>query len=286
LGKAIRLKNNRFFWAWISLFLVFFLGFLDFLTGYEISFAFFYLAPVCLAAWYSGRAVGFFISILAAVVWELANHLAGEQFSDWFIPYWNALTRLGFFIVTIVLLLRVKSSLENEKELSRLDHLTGVLNLRAFEEIAASELQRASRSGKPITIAYLDLDNFKELNDVHGHAAGDRALQVIARSILLNIRGNDTIARVGGDEFILLLPETNAEGSRVVVGKLQIFLNSQMEKNNWTIGISFGAVTFLTPSHTVPYMVAAADRAMYSAKRNGKNKAEFVIIRDHPDTGQ
>src|SRR5262249_38859385 len=160
------------------------LGVVDYATGYEISFAFFYLAPVAMAAWYVSRRAGIVISTFAAFVWQYSNHLAGEKFTNPMIPYWNASTRLGFFIVISFLLARIHSLLEAERSLSRTDHLTGVLNARAFYDIASNELARSGRSGRPITLGYLDLDGFKAVNDQFGHLVGDQILRCFAQTML------------------------------------------------------------------------------------------------------
>ncbi len=116
----------------MSIIFVVLLGTIDYLTGYEASFALFYLLPVSFVVWFAGKKAGFLISIIAAATWHLANSLAGELFSNPLIPYWNAATRLGFFVVVTFTLSRLKSSLEHARSLSRMDHLTGVANSRAF----------------------------------------------------------------------------------------------------------------------------------------------------------
>jgi diguanylate cyclase (GGDEF)-like protein len=281
-----RFKTNHSFWFLCALLLVCILGIADYLTGYEISFAFFYLAPVLIATWYAGRKYAFIVSLFAAVVWHFANSMAGEHYSYSFIPYWNAATRLGFFVVVTILLSRLRFSLENERERSRMDPLTGVFNIRAFEDIASTELKRASRNDKPITVAYLDLDDFKNLNDLHGHSVGDQVLKTVAQTILLNIRRSDAVARVGGDEFVVVLPETGVQGGKIVVEKLRALLCSEMQANHWKLGLSLGAVTFLAHPGTVQHMLETADLAMYKAKRNGKNQIEYVVISEPPNSSE
>jgi len=280
LSRRYLSQKNKAFWLSIALVLVFAIGIGDYLTGTEISFAFFYLAPVSIAAWYCGRKEAYILSVLAAAIWQAANFLAGQRFTTSFILYWNTATRFGFFIVITLLLTRLRYSLDNERELSRIDPLTSVYNLRAFEYIASTEIKRAVRTGSPFTIVYMDLDDFKKINDEFGHSVGDSVLQTVGRIVLLNIRRTDVVARVGGDEFVVLLPETAAEGGKVVVEKLRKLLCNEMESNGWKCGLSQGAVTFHASPGTVRHMIEAADTTMYKAKRRGKNQIEYLQINE------
>jgi diguanylate cyclase (GGDEF)-like protein len=120
-------------------------------------------------------------------------------------------------------------------------------------------------------LAYIDLDNFKTVNDTYGHLIGDSLLRLVADTIRNNIRTTDVLARLGGDEFVVLLPETDFEQSEIVINKVQTQLLDEMKKNNWPVTFSIGAVTFLTPPESVDEMIKKADNLMYSAKKNGKN---------------
>ena len=97
---------------------------------------------------------------------------------------------------------------------SRSDPLTGVANSRVFLELLKREIARARRYKRPLTLAYLDLDNFKSVNDILGHAMGDKVLQTVVSTVNANIRVTDVVGRLGGDEFVLLLPETDMQGAR------------------------------------------------------------------------
>jgi diguanylate cyclase (GGDEF)-like protein len=165
----------------------------------------------------------------------------------------------------------LKNTLELKEQLAKTDFLTGVTNARSFFELADLEINRAKRYQHPFTLAYIDLDNFKTVNDTYGHLIGDSLLRLVADTIRNNIRVTDVYARLGGDEFAVLLPETNPEQSEIAINKVQTQLLDEMKKNNWPVTFSIGAVTFLTPPESVDEMIKKADNLMYSAKKNGKN---------------
>src|SRR5205823_5425701 len=124
---------------------------------------------------------------------------------------WNGVTRFATLALASSLVARLHSGILRERLLARTDPLTGAANARTFYEAVAVEAGRACRAARPLTLAYLDLDNFKQLNDRLGHAAGDAALVHVVQATRLNLRPADLLARLGGDEFALLLPETPAD---------------------------------------------------------------------------
>jgi diguanylate cyclase (GGDEF)-like protein len=262
----------------ISLELMILFGIVDYATGYEISFALFYLIPVSLAAWFIGRKSGLVISIASAVIWYETNALAGEIFSNGIIPIWNSATRLGFFYAVTVLLSRLKQAMDHERELSHTDHLTGAMNSRAFYKLAEYEIKKCERFERPITIVYIDLDNFKEINDQFGHSTGDTVLKNVVQKINGNVRATDILARLGGDEFALLLPETNQEAAHTIVTRLQSILLEEMLRCKWQITFSIGVLTCTTPPAGINEILHQADELMYSAKNNGKNAICFALL--------
>lgn len=247
------------------------IGIADYLTGAEISFSIFYMLPIALGAWYGGRTIGLLAAAVACVTWLAADLLADAEFSHVLIPFWNAIVRLGFFAATAIMLSEIRNRLEYEERLARTDPLTSVLNGRAFRERAEAELSRARRYGRPFSLAYLDLDNFKQVNDAHGHATGDSALQEIVDAVRGALRETDVIARLGGDELVLLLPETGGDEARSAIDRLRRSVAERVLRAGWPVTLSIGAVTFERPPTDVAEMIRLADGLMYEVKRAGKD---------------
>jgi diguanylate cyclase (GGDEF)-like protein len=268
-------KQSKFSYIGFGFILMLLLGVTDYLTGYELSFALFYLIPVTYTAWYAGLISGLIASVLCAAVWQGANYLAGETHSHVAIYYWNAAIRFGFFFAFTHLIVRLRNSIEQEKQLSHMDYLTGTLNSRAFYEILEREILRTRRYLKPFTIAYLDLDNFKYVNDHFGHSTGDVLLKTVAHTTTMNLRSTDVIARLGGDEFAILLPETDSDSARTILPKLRQLLLDMMAQRSWSVTFSIGAITLHRPPEKADQVIKMADDLMYKVKEAGKNQIEF-----------
>ncbi|HEX7959224.1 MAG TPA: GGDEF domain-containing protein [Terriglobales bacterium] len=190
------------------------------------------------------------------------------------VAYWNALVWLAFFVLITIIIAELKVSYLRERQLSRVDNLTGVATRLAFYEVAEDEKNRAQRYRHSITMAYLDLDHFKEVNDSMGHAVGDKTLVAVARTIEDNIRQTDTVARMGGDEFAIILPNTDKDAAGRVLSKVLRALDEAMLLSEYPVTFSIGAVTFLTAPESLQDMIQHADGVMYSIKSTGKNRLE------------
>ena len=173
---------------------------------------------------------------------------------------------------------RLALALDNEKSLSRSDHLTGLANRRAFEELFEMECKRSRRYNRPITVACMDLDNFKSVNDRQGHQTGDEVLVAVAATLRSCLRATDCVARMGGDEFAILLPETNEDNAGIIMKKLHALLQTLLTRTNWPIGFSFGVVTFPAPLDSLEAMLERADKLMYEAKHGGKGAMLFESV--------
>lgn len=261
------------------------LGVLDYLTGLDISFALVYLLPVSLAAWCVGEAAGTVIAIAATVAWLGATVLGGKWFSNAGVALWNVLTHLGPLMIVSILLTRLKAALDREKAVSRADFLTGALNGRAFHEAIASEGLRLQRNGRPFSLTYIDLDNFKTVNDRYGHTVGDQVLQTTASAMQHNLRGSDVVARLGGDEFGILLPETDRASAEIVIGKIHRQLLEVMQQAGWPVTFSVGVVTFNASAPPVDEMLRCADALMYSVKTSQKNAVRYDVYAPAPAPG-
>lgn len=155
------------------------------------------------------------------------------------------------------------------------DHLTGLLNRRAFFDAAELELQRWERSPRPLALVMVDADHFKQVNDSYGHAAGDAVLRHLAAGMCATFRAMDLIARMGGEEFVVLLPDTTAEGAQSVAARLCRRIASQhVDVEGQQIGytVSAGVATMDPGVAGIEGLLKRADEALYRAKAAGRNR--------------
>ncbi|MCG6923531.1 MAG: GGDEF domain-containing protein [Acidobacteria bacterium] len=264
------------------------LGAIDHATGVEISFSIFYLAPIGVAAWVAGRKAGLPLAVAAALVWGLVEREEGLRFSSPLIPFWNALVRLGFFLITAWLISEVRRMHARERHLARRDALTGVANARSFLEAVDREIARMHRSGAPLTLAYVDLDRFKGVNDTLGHAAGDQLLREVATRLTGSVRAVDVVARLGGDEFAMLFPETGAGPASVALERcLDTVRAAVRDVEGAPVGVSatIGGVVFRRPPTSSEAAIRAADDRMYEGKRAGRDRLFLSEPDAAPATG-
>ena len=264
----------------IGLVTVLVLGFLDYWTGTEYTFSLFYLFPILLVVWWGSRGAGLLLALLSAATWSVANYLAGEVYSSPLVALFNTAIRLAFYIVIILLLHQFRLSLEKERRLARTDPLTGAFNSRAFYEIAANRIERCRRKNRPLSLAYIDLDNFKYVNDHLGHLQGDEVLRAVAESLRSTLRSTDIIARMGGDEFIVFLPNTHPDAAEHAIQRARLALMERMQESRWPVTCSIGLVTSDCQRTDVQLdeIIRRADDAMYIAKKKGRNMVELSLM--------
>lgn len=223
---------------------VFLIGYLDYLTAYEISVSVFYMAPVAMVAWYINWKACVGISLLSCISFFIADAVAGGPSFNPLIEAWNLLVRFSFFMISGGLAEALRKSLFKQRELARTDSLTELLTRRAFSEQLEHDLALAQRNQSPITVAYVDIDNFKTVNDTFGHDEGDRVLLNVAQALRGATRSGDIVARLGGDEFALALPETDQRGAKEVIARLKQGLQKMSESSPSPVTCSMGFVTF------------------------------------------
>lgn len=223
-------------------------GIIDYLTGPNFSLSILYLIPVLLVSWYAGRVPGIAISFACALIWLTASLLGKNYYEYPVVLYWNDLMELAFFLTVTILITALKSSLQREMLLAKTDYLTRLPNRRCFFEFSEKELSRSLRYRHPLTIIYLDIDNFKTVNDTMGHSAGNDLLCLVAETLSHIIRSTDMVARLGGDEFALLLPESDPESARNAVRKVMNGLTGAL-KDDWPVTFSVGMVTTCSRRH-------------------------------------
>ena len=266
-------------WLGLGLLLLGGIAFLDYSTGVEYSFSLFYLLPISLISWTISERFGLVFAILSSCVWIAVDLWPGNRAVNLFAYAWNATARLGFFLLP-VFIIRLNRAMQHERILARTDFLTGVLNTRYFRDLAQMEINRSFRYKRTFTIAFIDVDNFKTINDTFGHATGDTVLRAIATNIKIHLRKTDLVARVGGDEFVVLLTETGQQTAPIAFSKMQRALSKEMEENGWVITFSIGVLTLTAPTISVDEMLGRADQLMYVVKNNGKNNIHYAT---HPE---
>jgi diguanylate cyclase (GGDEF)-like protein len=254
---------------------------LDRLMGNPNSFSYFYLIPIYAAAWYVGATAGVTIAALSFALMVMLDAGFESSAVARILRDSGSISTLLFFVLSALVTTRLRIAFQREHDLSSHDSLTGVFNRREFFHLAEVERLRAIRYARAITLVFMDLDDFKAVNDRFGHAAGDALLLTVAKTLKECVRGTDLVARLGGDEFILLMEETDAEAARRIVLKLREGLAEQLAQTSCPVTASMGVITFVTPPASVDEMVQAADDLMYTAKHTGGDRAIFRISQ-HP----
>jgi diguanylate cyclase (GGDEF)-like protein len=183
---------------------------------------------------------------------------------------------------------QLNDELTRVRLLSLTDELTGLPNRRAFLRRIEDEVARVQRYGFPLSLALIDLDHFKQINDKYGHAGGDEVLQMYSKNILSIFRHHDLVARYGGEEFAVLLPNTDAEGSLRALTKVKNRAGETHWQNNGDmipVPTFSSGVSLYKPGETASAFIERADKALYRAKRLGRNRVEMdATYQSGPET--
>ena len=249
---------------------------LDWATGPIVDVSLLYVIAVMAVTWAGTRRHGVLVAGLAA-----SQGLLASVFEVGRLPMsalWNATTRLGVLILITILLGSLRNALVDQKHMAMVDPLTGALNRRAFQLVAERERLRAGRDGGAISLAYFDLDEFKTINDARGHAFGDGLLSEFAATLTAAVRGTDIVCRMGGDEFVLLLPDTDAREAMIVVDRVRRLIYERCMIDARPITTSVGIATYRFPPSTVDALISGADELMYRAKARGGDTVVGMVI--------
>ncbi len=258
-----------------SLLFIAFISYLDFISG-ELSLSLLYLIPIAVISWFLGRWEGASCALISSLFEFFANFITLPHPPRGF-EIWNFLIRLIFYLIVSFVIFRNRELLKAVHDAARRDFLTGIHNMRSFYDLAERELDRSRRNKSPLSIAFIDLDDFKSVNDTHGHLEGDRILKIVAQAISSNIRAVDAAARIGGDEFAILFPGGFRQ-TQSAVKRLRGKMDEAMPKENVSVTMTIGVVTFRTPPETADVLVAKADSAMREAKKSGKNNVLHITL--------
>jgi diguanylate cyclase (GGDEF)-like protein len=255
---------------------------INYLIGPDTALYIFYLLPISLVAWLVSRRAAIYISLASAFGYFLTEQLTGHFDNRPLHSYFNALAQLGAFLFVTYFVSALRRSHLQERQLARTDDLTGAINRRSFFEASQQEINRSRRHRHPFTVAYMDVDDFKLINDRYGHSIGDVVLKSVSQVIKSSIREIDVVARLGGDEFVILMPETDEEAAQAVVARVHGSIMNKIYEHGWPITFSIGVVTWATPPRTVDIMLKQADDTMYEVKNSGKNQVTHYKLSGEP----
>ncbi|MEZ4287641.1 MAG: GGDEF domain-containing protein [Polyangiales bacterium] len=236
-----------------------------------------YYIPIAVAALMVSRTAGFALAALSSLFWVISIHLGGTTWSAGVFAF-NTITQMISFGLIAFLVASIAHRYEVERQLGHTDSLTALPNSRSFYALAEVLIAGAHRRGRPFTIAYVDLDNFKHVNDTRGHLEGDQALRTAADVFRRAMRSSDVAARLGGDEFALLLPDTGPDQAKIALERFNEMVEDAMKENGWAITASIGALSFMEPPSSVEAAVHEADLVMYRAKQGGKNRVHLEVV--------
>ncbi len=204
-------SQYRMHWLALGLIILSMVIALDFATGFKLRLTILYLVPVLVLTWILGRLVGVILSLVACASWARLDTLAGRYLDNPAILYLDYGAVLCGFLIMVVASTELRKALEDAHFRSRKDALTGLVNKGGFYQVVSAEIEVCRRYKRTLSIAYIDCDNFKSVNDKFGHHVGDELLRVISQTMQRKLRSSDLPGRLGGDEFAVMLPETNAE---------------------------------------------------------------------------
>lgn len=249
----------------------------------EYNFTTVYLVPVFLLAWFEGRTWAM-LAVAVGAATHFAADLLHPQPVNALIATVDGLVHIGIALIAAIALpeLRAKESalqeaLERERDRAAHDGLTGLLNGRTFTDRVEQELERTRRYGGSLSLLYLDLDNFKQVNDTFGHLAGDEVLRRVANAIATNVRQPDVAGRLGGDEFVVLMPSTEADVAGAAAHRLAQAVGEALRPTSG-VAASIGVVSCGTLPKTATTLISRADHAMYDAKREGGARVKHVTM--------
>jgi len=246
-------------------------------TPGELRLGILYVIPVLLAAWHDGMDWG----IAFALATSLLRFSVGiDQMPASTLLDYRVLNEVAYLVVVGVAIAGLSQLRHTHAQLELLatqDPLTNVLNARAFSQELAQELSRNRRYGRPLALIYLDLDDFKSVNDAHGHATGDAVLRLVADAMRGAVRQADVVGRLGGDEFGVLMPETDGDVAHAAANRLGSGIRTVF-RGTPSVTASIGVVAVSGTEAGTDELLRKADQAMYAAKRAGKDRVVQVAM--------
>jgi diguanylate cyclase (GGDEF)-like protein len=254
-------------------------GLADWFSHANIAATLAYLLPISIVGWGMSKAATLVAAAVCSGMWLTIDVKTSTEATPMALVIINAIVLATVLQLFGQLLATLKSQLDHERKLARTDPLTQVHNRRAFWNAATRELARSRRQGTSFSLAYIDVDGFKAVNDRFGHHAGDQLLRGIAQELQQELRELDMVARLGGDEFVLLLPDTGEIGAGKVIDRVKKSLQAAVWRRSFDIDFSIGVLTVIDPPSSVEELVSGADELMYQVKRTGRGLILHDAIR-------
>ena len=263
-----------FIW-WLSVFGVVIVGCLAALTKQYVNLSPLFVLPVLLVSWYGSSKAGVGLAIFAAFSLLLASEWSVSSPSTGAI--YGSLVALFAYLSVAILVTNFRKVHGVEVVAADTDALTGISSPRSFYAEIANEILRSSRYGHKFSLIYIDIDDFKKVNDKFGHSTGDNLLIKVAHCLESAFRATDTVARIGGDEFVCLMPETEQDQAKAAILKVEKSFQESMKLNKWKVTFSIGVVTFDLLPDDVHEALKIADELMYSVKNSHKNDIAYRV---------
>lgn len=251
-------------------------GAVDAATGIDVRVGSLYFVPLALAGWRLGRRGAVLAGLWAVTAWMAAQYVGGaHHWSPWI---WgaNLVTQTAAFVTVGMLVALLAERLEAEASLGRRDVLTDLPNRRALVEEAAVVLPLCRRHHHPVSLAFLDLDNFKQVNDRLGHDRGDDVLRAFAAVLASTPRASDVAARLGGDEFVLLMPQTRRDEALALVQRIRSRFAADARVAQTGVTVSVGLLTEDPATSALDDLLRHADAGLYDGKLGGKDRVTVV----------
>ena len=246
-------------------------------TPSDVRLGILYVVPVLLVTWHDGLRWGIGFAVGTAALRYLT---ALEQMPSATATPVRVANETAYLIVMGVAMAGLAQLRRTQAQLQLLatrDPLTGALNARTFTERLNQELDRNRRYNRPLALLYLDLDDFKAVNDRHGHDTGDAVLRLVADATRSAVRQTDVVGRLGGDEFAVLMPETDAPVASAAATRLAEGIRTVF-RGTPSVTASIGVVSALSAAAPPDELLRRADQAMYEAKRSGKDRVVQVTV--------
>lgn len=263
----------------LSFVLIVVLGAVQFIIGESVNIAPLYLFPTLFSSWYGSRTTGILSAFMSTVVFVAIERSFLTQPCSFHALLLFAVPYLIAYLLLAVMIINFRNVHRMEAHAADTDNLTGAHSARSFYAELANEMLRSKRYDHVFSLAYIDIDDFKKINDSLGHSAGDSLLKAVADTLRSSLRNTDVTARLGGDEYVCLLPETNQEQARSAFLKAADLLKKRMQAQKWNVSFSIGVVTFENLPDNIKEAIDMADLLMYSVKNAKKDDIAYQTFR-------